>query len=141
MSAAKTLLICLAVLLFSAAGCRRGAEEKISPAKVVAADLAKADKEADPDEPERSIEPVVKFEENPGGRRRLSVTTPQGLRVELPGDHDPWANRVVSFKMGKPAAKISTNPQTTLGKPDFSMKYQVKTSLARLLPCLAKILS
>ena len=60
MSAAKTLLICLAVLLFSAVGCRRGAEEKISPAKVVAADLAKADKEADPDEPERSIEPVVK---------------------------------------------------------------------------------
>lgn len=66
----------------------------------------------------------------PGGRKTIKLLTPQGHQVELPADHDPWADRVVSFTMGKPAAKICTDPATTLHKPDHRTKPQKLTCLA-----------
>lgn len=126
---AKTLLICVVIAFLAPAGCRKETDEKILPSKDDASTEEAKRPSEDQDEPESKHESVVKIEKGPKGHT-IRVETPQGLLVELPGDHDPWADRVVSFKMGNPAAKICKNPQTTIGKPDYSLKRQGQTCLS-----------
>ena len=60
----------------------------------------------------------------------MEYMTAQGTKVRVSADHDPWADRVVSFRPGKPAAKQCTTPETTLGKPDYKLSIQGKTCLS-----------
>src|SRR4051794_22930374 len=94
------------VALLGSLGCRNAVEQKPSTKDGAPVELAKP--EPEPDEP-ASNEPTIRAESAKGDRPRISVETPQGQRVYLAGDHDPWADRVVSFKMGKPAAKTCTD--------------------------------
>ncbi len=128
----KSLLACQFLALLVLGGCSVGTQEKKhpTPSGDVPADLAKKQLDDDPDEPEPSKAPVFKPPTERGGRRIITVETPQGMLVELPADHDPWADRVVSFKMGKPAARSCTDPKTTVGKPDYAPKRQAQTCLS-----------
>ncbi|HEX3313446.1 MAG TPA: hypothetical protein VHR72_01090 [Gemmataceae bacterium] len=47
--------------------------------------------------------------------------TTQGETIEVNSEHDPWADAVVSFKMGSPAATRSINPWAAVGKPDYKI--------------------
>lgn len=51
--------------------------------------------------------------------RTAEFVTNQGQRVRLAVDGDPWADRVVSFQPGDPAATDATDLKGTLGKPDY----------------------
>lgn len=126
---AKILSTILVVAFLAVLGCRNGTEQAPPAKSEIPVEVAKHEPEPEQDEP-ASKEPAIRVENPKGDRPRISVETPQGQRVYLPGDHDPWADRLVSFKMGKPAAKVCLDPQTTVGKPDFATKRSVKTCLS-----------
>lgn len=52
----------------------------------------------------------------------LEFRTDQGQRVYLTSQHDPWADRVVRYKAGKPAPKQNRDPAASLGKPGRNAK-------------------
>lgn len=64
-------------------------------------------------------DPAVEIVLSPSKSRREEFVTGQGQRVQMNVEHDPWADAVVSFTSGKPAATRSTDPQACLGKPDY----------------------
>ena len=49
----------------------------------------------------------------------LEATTTQGNRLTFPQGEISWADAVVSFTPGNPAAGRSTDPKAALGKPDY----------------------
>jgi hypothetical protein len=49
----------------------------------------------------------------------VTATTPQGTKILFPAGDISWADRVVSFKPGNPAPRLSKDPNAALGKPDF----------------------
>jgi OOP family OmpA-OmpF porin len=49
----------------------------------------------------------------------IEATTTQGSKVVLPSGEISWADAVVSFTPGEPAATRSRDPNAALGKPDY----------------------
>lgn len=49
----------------------------------------------------------------------VEATTTQGNRVVFPGGDISWADAVVSFRPGDPAASRSRDPNAALGEPDY----------------------
>jgi hypothetical protein len=51
-------------------------------------------------------------------RRLLEFKTAQGKTVWLAAEHNPWADRVVEYRPGKPAPKTNAKPNRSLGRPN-----------------------
>jgi OOP family OmpA-OmpF porin len=49
----------------------------------------------------------------------VEATTTQGNRLTFPDGEISWADAVVSFTPGNPAASRSTDPKAALGEPDY----------------------
>lgn len=70
----------------------------------------------DPTPPKPKTDPV------PENQPTQQFTTSQGQSVQLPLNHDPWTDAVVSFTDGMPTATSATNPWGVVGKPDYRGK-------------------
>lgn len=126
--------ILLFLLVIGLAGCNSGERSKqavdADPKKRT--DSAPGDKEEEdtPDRKEPRLVLDTPTDKGTARPRLIEFTTDQGATVRVTADHDPWADRVVSFRPGKPAAKLCTTPETTLGKPDYKLSIQGKTCLS-----------
>lgn len=58
----------------------------------------------------------------PATGAKLTMKTAQGKTFYFTTDHDPWADKVVSFMQGKPLPKLGTKPAGAIGRPDFTNK-------------------
>ncbi len=128
--------ICLLLFLFIVGllGCSSAEPPKQADAGTTRAGRTQAGTEEentpDREEPKTVLERRGTDKGEPAKLNLMEYMTDQGAKVRVTADHDPWADRVVSFRPGKPAAKQCTTPETTLGKPDYKLSIQGKTCLS-----------
>jgi hypothetical protein len=133
MNASRRLLPPLTLLAAVVLGCSSSSEEKAPadgkpPPPVVQVEPPKEEGHGHDEGPPPVLGDPIK---NEHGKLMIPVVTPQKVKVYVAADHDPWADRVVSFKPGKPfAPKNCSDPQTVVGKPDYGTKHERKTCLA-----------
>ena len=97
MKRAIALVLCGLVIALGAMGCGKGKDHDSPPPDSEA---------ASPSVPTKEVVPV-------------EATTTQGSKFVFPGGEISWADAVVSFTPGDPAAKRSTDPKAALGEPDY----------------------
>ena len=91
------LVLCGLVIVLGVMGCGEGEDQEAQPPVSEA---------ASPSLPSDEVVPV-------------EATTTQGSKVVFPSGDISWADAVVSFTPGDPAASRSRDPNAALGEPDY----------------------
>jgi OOP family OmpA-OmpF porin len=97
MKKAVVLVLCSLMIALGAAGCGKGIDQE---------DQSSLSEKTPPSAPAGAGTPV-------------EATTTQGGKFVFPSGDISWADAVVSFTPGDPAAKRSRDPNAALGKPDY----------------------
>ena len=97
MKRAVTLFLCGLVIALGVMGCGEGKDQEGQP---------QVSEATSPSIPTREVVPI-------------EATTTQGSKVVFPSGDISWADAVVSFTPGDPAASRSRDPNAALGEPDY----------------------
>jgi OOP family OmpA-OmpF porin len=97
MKRAVTLFLCGLIMALGVMGCGEGKDQEGQP---------QVSEAPSPSIPTREVVPI-------------EATTTQGSKVVFPSGDISWADAVVSFTPGDPAASRSRDPNAALGEPDY----------------------
>jgi len=97
MKRAVTLFLCGLVIALGVMGCGEGKDQEGQP---------QVSEATSPSTPTHEVVPI-------------EATTTQGSKVVFPSGAISWADAVVSFTPGDPAASRSRDPNAALGEPDY----------------------
>jgi OOP family OmpA-OmpF porin len=97
MKRAVTLFLCGLIMALGVMGCGEGKDQEGQP---------QVSEATSPSIPTREVVPI-------------EATTTQGSKVVFPSGDISWADAVVSFTPGDPAASRSRDPNAALGEPDY----------------------
>jgi OOP family OmpA-OmpF porin len=97
MKRAVTLFLCGLIMALGVMGCGEGKDQEGQP---------QVSEATSPSIPTREVVPI-------------EATTTQGSKVVFPSGAISWADAVVSFTPGDPAASRSRDPNAALGEPDY----------------------